>query len=76
MYILQAHGLTPQDANGKADPYVVVKLGRTNRGGSQFHIAEELNPKFYTVHEFNVTFPGESLLTVCAWGGVSSVVVV
>jgi hypothetical protein len=34
--------------------------------GPEKHIPEELNPKFYSVHEFHVSFPGESLLTVCA----------
>jgi hypothetical protein len=96
LYVLQGHGLTPQDPNGKADPFLIVKLGSKSQGSTfvvardlpaQFstsfthmrahllgrhvrplgwdkHIPEELNPKFYSVYEFHVTFPGESLLTV------------
>jgi hypothetical protein len=64
VYVLQGHGLTPQDPNGKADPFLLVKLGSVVKGSQQQHIPAELNPKFYAVYEFNVTFPGESLLTV------------
>jgi hypothetical protein len=64
VYVLQAVGLTPQDPNGKADPFLVVKLGDIVFGRAELCIKEELNPKFHAVYEFSVVFPGESVLTV------------
>ena len=64
--MLRALGLTPQDMNGKADPFLVVRLGKQSKGSSDAHIPEELNPKFFRMFEFNSTFPGESVLNVSA----------
>lgn len=65
VYVLQAHGLTPQDDNGLADPYLLLRLGSKSEGDSSKCIKETLNPKFLSFFEFTTTFPGESVLTVC-----------
>ena len=64
LYVLNAVGLTPQDPNGLADPYVVVKLGDQKQGDASKCIKESLNPQFFTMYEFNTTLPGESVLAV------------
>ena len=66
VYVLKADGLTPQDANGLADPYVKVKLGGQVQGDSSKCIKETLSPHFFSMYEFTTELPGESILTVRA----------
>lgn len=64
VYVLRAFGLTPQDMNGLADPFVVVKLGSKTSGDSSMCVKETLRPEFLSLHEFSTSLPGESILTV------------
>ena len=42
----QANDLHPQDLNGKADPYCVIRLGRTTVNDKDNYISKQLNPVF------------------------------
>lgn len=43
---LQAFNLSPADPDGKADPYIVVKLGQTEIKDRDKYIPKQLNPVF------------------------------
>ena len=63
LYVLEAINLTPQDANGKADPYLLVELG-TGRGKQTIdcvkeHHDETLNPAFHRAFDIYTELPGE-----------------
>lgn len=45
-YLFQANDLHPSDLNGKADPYVVLSLGKTTISDKQNYISKQLNPVF------------------------------
>ncbi|KAB1258164.1 Fer-1-like protein 6 [Camelus dromedarius] len=51
-------------ANGKSDPYIVVKLGKTEIKDRDKYIPKQLNPVFGRSFEIQATFPKESLLSV------------
>lgn len=42
----QATDLHPADINGKADPYVVIKLGKSEVKDKENYISKQLNPVF------------------------------
>lgn len=42
----QATDLHPADINGKADPYVIIKLGKTEIRDKENYISKQLNPVF------------------------------
>lgn len=42
----QATNLAPTDPNGKADPYVVVKVGGQSMDSKDSYIPKQLNPVF------------------------------
>lgn len=42
----QATDLHPADINGKADPYVVIKLGKSEIRDKENYISKQLNPVF------------------------------
>ena len=44
--VTQAIDLHPADMNGKADPYVVLRLGRTTLNDKENYISKQLNPVF------------------------------
>ncbi|KTF72534.1 hypothetical protein cypCar_00023706 [Cyprinus carpio] len=50
--------------DGKADPYIVLKLGKTEIKDRDNYIPKQLNPVFGRSFEFQATFPKESLLTI------------
>ncbi|XP_008945990.1 PREDICTED: fer-1-like protein 4, partial [Merops nubicus] len=64
VYIIKATNLSPADPNGKADPYVVVTVGREQKDTKERYIPKQLNPVFGEVVELTVSFPMESELTV------------
>ncbi|XP_038056596.1 otoferlin-like isoform X3 [Patiria miniata] len=64
VYIIKAMDLHPTDVNGKADPYVVVQIGKHKMNDKENYISKNLNPVFGKCAEFEVTFPLESKLTV------------
>ncbi|XP_014771959.1 otoferlin isoform X1 [Octopus bimaculoides] len=64
VYIVKANDLHPSDINGKADPYLVIRLGKTVINGKDNYISKQLNPVFGKCFEIEATFPVESLLLV------------
>ncbi|KAJ8383948.1 hypothetical protein AAFF_G00213170 [Aldrovandia affinis] len=64
VYIVSASNLHPADADGKSDPYIVLKLGKTEIKDRDNYIPKQLNPTFGRSFEIQATFPNESLLTV------------
>ncbi|XP_066547493.1 fer-1-like protein 4 [Amia ocellicauda] len=64
VYVIQAMNLTPADSNGKADPYVTVKLGKAELSSKERYIPKQLNPMFGEFFEFTADFPTETELTV------------
>ncbi|XP_053309216.1 fer-1-like protein 4 [Spea bombifrons] len=64
IYIVKATNLSPADPNGKADPYVVVKVGEQQHDSKERYIPKQLNPVFGEVFEVTISFPMESELTI------------
>uniref|UniRef100_A0A672PYC4 Fer-1-like protein 6 n=1 Tax=Sinocyclocheilus grahami TaxID=75366 RepID=A0A672PYC4_SINGR len=64
VYIVAAFNLHPADPDGKADPYIVLKLGKTEIKDRANYIPKQLNPVFGRSFEFQATFPKESLLSI------------
>ncbi|XP_070555288.1 otoferlin-like isoform X9 [Ptychodera flava] len=64
VYIVKAIDLHPADMNGKADPYLVLLLGKNKVNDKENYISKQLNPTFGKCFEFEATFPQESMLTV------------
>ncbi|ETE73677.1 Otoferlin, partial [Ophiophagus hannah] len=67
VYIVRATDLHPADINGKADPYVVIKLGKTDIKDKENYISKQLNPIFGKSFDIEATFPMESMLTVAIY---------
>jgi len=44
--VLQAIDLHPADINGKADPYIVIRIGQTVISDKEHYISKQLNPVF------------------------------
>ncbi|KAK3543542.1 hypothetical protein QTP70_023874, partial [Hemibagrus guttatus] len=64
VYIVAASNLHPADPDGKADPYIVLKLGKTEIKDRDNYIPKQLNPMFGRSFEIQASFPKESLLRV------------
>uniref|UniRef100_A0AAY4B208 C2 domain-containing protein n=1 Tax=Denticeps clupeoides TaxID=299321 RepID=A0AAY4B208_9TELE len=64
VYIVSATNLHPADPDGKSDPYIVLKLGKTEIKDRDNYIPKQLNPVFGRSFEIQATFPKESLLTI------------
>ncbi|KAM9296863.1 fer-1-like protein 4 [Gastrophryne carolinensis] len=64
IYIVKATSLSPADPNGKADPYIVVKVADQTMDSKERYIPKQLNPVFGEVFEITVSFPVESELTI------------
>ncbi|KAL6464661.1 hypothetical protein MHYP_G00269780 [Metynnis hypsauchen] len=62
LYVVKATNLAPADPNGKADPYVVVKVGQQQLDSKEHYIPKQLNPVFGEVFELTVSFPLETEL--------------
>ncbi|XP_064412394.1 otoferlin isoform X4 [Latimeria chalumnae] len=67
VYVVRATELHPADINGKADPYVVIKLGKTDIRDKENYISKQLNPVFGKSFDIEATFPMESMLTVAVF---------
>ncbi|KAG7251916.1 hypothetical protein CRUP_028965, partial [Coryphaenoides rupestris] len=46
VYVVRATDLHPADINGKADPYIVIKLGKSDCRDKENYISKQLNPVF------------------------------
>ncbi|XP_061094120.1 otoferlin-like [Conger conger] len=64
VYVVRATDLHPADINGKADPYIAIKLGKSEIRDKENYISKQLNPIFGKSFDVEATFPMESLLTV------------
>ncbi|XP_038552062.1 fer-1-like protein 4 [Micropterus salmoides] len=64
IYILKATTLAPTDPNGKADPYLVVRVGQQRQDTKDRYIPAQLNPTFGEVFEFTTSFPLETELVI------------
>uniref|UniRef100_A0A8B9P8U0 Fer-1 like family member 6 n=1 Tax=Apteryx owenii TaxID=8824 RepID=A0A8B9P8U0_APTOW len=64
VYIVAAFNLSPADPDGKSDPYIVLRLGKTEIKDRENYIPKQLNPVFGRSFEIQATFPNDSLLTV------------
>ncbi|KAJ1193975.1 hypothetical protein NDU88_003270 [Pleurodeles waltl] len=64
VYIVAGFNLTPADPDGKSDPYIVLRIGKTEIKDRENYIPKQLNPVFGRSFEFQATFPKESLLSV------------
>ncbi|NXK43793.1 OTOF protein, partial [Piprites chloris] len=62
-----ATDLHPADINGKADPYIALRLGRTDIRDKENYISKQLNPVFGKSFDIEATFPVESMLTVAVY---------
>ncbi|XP_061126606.1 otoferlin isoform X4 [Syngnathus typhle] len=67
VYVVRATDLHPADINGKADPYVVIKLGKSEVKDKENYISKQLNPVFGKAFDIEATFPMESMLTVSVY---------
>ncbi|XP_056419706.1 otoferlin isoform X12 [Hyla sarda] len=67
VYVVRATDLHPADINGKADPYVVIRLGKTEIKDKENYISKQLNPVFGKSFDIEATFPMESMLTVSVY---------
>lgn len=57
VFFLQASSLAPTDPNGKADPYLIVRVGQQSLDTKDRYIPKQLNPTFgESVHFFNSLF--------------------
>ncbi|XP_053191078.1 otoferlin-like [Scomber japonicus] len=64
IYVIRATDLHPADINGKADPYIAIKLGKTEIKDKENYISKQLNPLFGKSFDIEATFPMDSTLTV------------
>uniref|UniRef100_A0A8C8VKP5 Otoferlin n=1 Tax=Pelusios castaneus TaxID=367368 RepID=A0A8C8VKP5_9SAUR len=67
VFIVRATDLHPADINGKADPYIAIKLGKTDIKDKENYISKQLNPIFGKSFDIEATFPMESMLTVAVY---------
>ncbi|XP_058477901.1 fer-1-like protein 6 [Solea solea] len=64
VYVISASNLHPADPDGKADPYIVLRLGKNEIKDRDNYIPKQLNPVFGRSFEMHATFPQDSLLTL------------
>ncbi|XP_067312338.1 otoferlin [Pseudorasbora parva] len=64
VYVIRATDLHPADINGKADPYIAIKLGNTDIKDKENYISKQLNPLFGKSFDIEATLPMDSTLTV------------
>ncbi|KPP78333.1 otoferlin-like [Scleropages formosus] len=63
----EATDLHPADINGKADPYIAIRLGKSEIKDKENYISKQLNPLFGKSFDIEATFPMESMLTVAVY---------
>ncbi|PNI88849.1 FER1L5 isoform 1 [Pan troglodytes] len=64
VYVVRAINLQPQDYNGLCDPYVILKLGKTELGNRDMYQPNTLDPIFGTMFELTCNIPLEKDLEI------------
>uniref|UniRef100_W5MRD6 C2 domain-containing protein n=1 Tax=Lepisosteus oculatus TaxID=7918 RepID=W5MRD6_LEPOC len=64
VYVILATNLTPADPNGKADPYLLVKLGNVELSSKDRYIPKQLNPVFGEYVSFSFNFKRKTELMI------------
>uniref|UniRef100_A0A6I8T2H1 Fer-1-like family member 6 n=2 Tax=Xenopus tropicalis TaxID=8364 RepID=A0A6I8T2H1_XENTR len=64
VYIVAGFNLSPADPDGKSDPYIVLRLGKTEIKDRDNYIPKQLNPVFGRSFEMQATFPKDSILSI------------
>nr|XP_012642367.1 fer-1-like protein 5 isoform X2 [Microcebus murinus] len=64
VYMVRAINLQPQDYNGLCDPYVILKLGKTELGNRDTYQPKTLDPIFGTMYELTCNIPLEKDLEI------------
>uniref|UniRef100_A0A3Q2PPJ6 Dysferlin, limb girdle muscular dystrophy 2B (autosomal recessive) n=1 Tax=Fundulus heteroclitus TaxID=8078 RepID=A0A3Q2PPJ6_FUNHE len=64
VYVIQAQGLQPKDANGKCDPYVKIALGKRTVSDHENYIPCTLDPVFGKMFELTCSLPLDKDLRV------------
>lgn len=67
LYVIKAQDLAPKDPNGKADPYIAVKLGKKKLDNRKNYKPNTLCPVFGEVFELSGTLPLDKDLTISVW---------
>ncbi|KAF7258644.1 hypothetical protein EG68_04847 [Paragonimus skrjabini miyazakii] len=64
VYVIRAIELHPADRNGKADPYLILSLGKVVIDEKNDYKPKTLNPIFGKCYEFTAQLPMDSMLTI------------
>ena len=64
VYIVRGIELQPKDPNGKADPYIVVELGKKKIEDKDNYVPNEINPYFGSYFELKARIPLEKDLKI------------
>ncbi|OCT77151.1 hypothetical protein XELAEV_18032347mg [Xenopus laevis] len=64
VYIVAGFNLSPADPDGKSDPYIVLRLGKTEIKDRDNYIPKQLNPVFGRSFEMQATLPKDSILSI------------
>nr|AAI26369.1 Fer-1-like 5 (C. elegans) [Homo sapiens] len=64
VYMVRAINLQPQDYNGLCDPYVILKLGKTELGNRDMYQPNTLDPIFGMMFELTCNIPLEKDLEI------------
>lgn len=64
VYVIQATGLQPKDANGKCDPYVKITLGNKSINDHDNYLPCTLDPVFGKLFELSCSLPIEKDLRI------------
>ena len=67
VYIVKAIDLHPTDMDGKADPYVKIKIGKQITVDRANFVPKQLNPNFGRVFDFEIIIPHDNMLTVSVY---------
>lgn len=64
VYVVKCIDLHPTDMDGKADPYIRIKIGKQSVSDRNNFVPKQLNPNFGKSFDFEVNIPHDNMLTV------------